>query len=169
MHIIHREKKQEPQYLVPIVSQFAIPGHRKTRNRRYNAKGEFIGWSKPKPVVDPAAQRALRAACAAAARKGPAKTAAPFDLYRYRPLPGHILVTRGPLIKEEGGVALPESKWHYGGKFVVVRVGEGVTVCAVGDSPIFGKGYRPKEVWLDGAKFYIGREQAVVGLQETRV
>jgi hypothetical protein len=78
-----------------------------------------------------------------------------------------VLVTRGALIREEGGVALPEDKWYYKKEFIVVRVGPAVTVCGVGDRVIFGKGFRPQEVKLGAAKLYLGRDAAVVGVMET--
>lgn len=57
---------QKPRDFIPTVSTFAIPGHRKTRNKRYR-NGEFIGYSKPAPVIDKATQDAVKAAFAAAA------------------------------------------------------------------------------------------------------
>lgn len=165
MHVITRTRPQKQPDFIPTVSVFARPGHRLTRNKRFR-NGEFIGMSKPAPVLDKIAQAAVREAYAQAAKLPRPQEGGAFDLNRYRPLPGRVLVTRGPLIKEENGVLLPENAWHYGKHFFVIRMGEGVTACGVGDRVLFGRGFRPKEVWLGVAKFYIGREEAVVGIVE---
>lgn len=165
MHLL-KHKEVKPRPFIETVSQFAIPGHRLTRNRRFNDRGEFIGYSKPAPVLDKIAQAAVREAYAAAAKMPKPHEGGAFDLTRYRPLPGKILVTRGPLIKEQGGVALPQNAWFYRTDFIVVAIGAGVTCCGVGDRVLWGRGFRPKEVHLGLAKLYIGREEAVVGILE---
>lgn len=167
MHVIRRTKAEKPRDFIPTQSVFAIPGHRRIPCKRYDSNGKFIGMSKPAPVIDLAAQAAVKAAYAAAAKLKLPQETGPFDLNRYTPLPHRILVTRGALIKEENGVALPEAAWFYKKDFIVVRIGEGVTACGVGDRVIFGKGFRPAEVHIGTAKLYIGREQAVVGIMES--
>lgn len=165
MHLLkHRDPK--PQPFIPTVSVFARPGHRLTRNKRY-IDGKFVGYSKPKPVINPVEQRAVIAAQKKAAKLPLPPKEQPFDMTRYRPLPTHVLMVRGPWIKEEKGVALPEDKWRHVPWMEVVMVGERVTSCAVGDKVITGRGWRPKEAWIGPTKFYLGYQEAVVGIVDT--
>lgn len=166
---ILKSKPKPPAPFIPTVSHFAVPGHRKMRGKRYK-DGKYVGpCGPPKPVPDPLARQAVIQAHEDALKKGPVREGGGFDLNTYRPLPGRILVTRGRLIKELGGVALPEDQWHYKKEFIVVRIGEGVTSCDVGDRVMFGKGFRPAEVELGTAKLYLGRDAAVVAILETPI
>lgn len=166
MHLIKRSREVKLQDFIKTESVFAVPGHRRTANRRYDATGKFIGMSKPAPVIDLAAQKKVREAQAEGEKAGKPAPEQPFDMRRYQPLPGRVLLSRGPWIKEEKGVALPEDKWRHVFWWVVEKIGEGVTACAVGDHIICGRGFRPKEAWI-GKKFYIAYQQAVVGIVES--
>lgn len=165
MHVIHRTKEEKPRDFIRTESTFSIPGHRKTRNRRYDAHGNFLGLSRPKPIPNPVIQAKVRRAMAEGAAKGLPAPEVPFDMSTYRPLPGRVLVERAPKITELKGVALPEEQWKQQPYFVCVAIGSGVTRCSPGDRVVFAKGWRPKEAWL-GRKFYLGREEAVVGIVE---
>lgn len=68
------------------------------------------------------------------------------------------------MITHDGAIALPESQWRHETGWVVVSVGDTVTACHPGERILFHKQHRPKEVWLGGRKFYIGRETAVVAI-----
>ena len=166
MHVLkHRDKKPAP--LVPIVSVWKVPGVRKMRGKRFNVKGEYVGpCGPPKPVPDVTAQKAVREAYAAAARMGPIEEGGGFDLATFTPYRDKILVVRGPWIKEEGGVLLPESKWRHEPYYFVIRVGPLVRNCSVGDRVLFQKKHRPKDARLGGGGFYISRDAVVVGIVE---
>jgi hypothetical protein len=162
--------KSKPVSQAPFIrteSQWAIPGHRKTRNKRFAADNRFLGYSKPLPVVDPQEAKRVREAQQKGAKLGaPADNQIP-DISRYTPMPHHLIVKRGPPIKVVDGVTLPEDKWRHEKHFYVVRVGPDVTACQPGDRVLFGRGVRTKEFFLGTAKFYVAREEAVVGLVET--
>lgn len=165
MHLIKRSKKAEPKPFIPIISHWAIPGHRKMRGKRYNAKGECIGPCGPrKPIPDPRERERLLKAIADAQEKGPPVENAEFDIFTFTPLAGRVLVVRGPMIKEENGVLLPENRWRHEPWWVVIRIGEGVASVAPGDRIVFSKGHRPKEVWIGRKKYYAGREGAIAAL-----
>ncbi len=167
MNILKSRKREESRPFIPTVSHTLIPGYRKTRNRRYNADGKFIGWSKPKPLVDPQEVAKMKKVIAAAKRLPMPEEAKPFDLADFRPLPGRILLKRPPQITEERGVRLPEKQWRSQPYFVVVKVGEGVESCTAGDRVVFGKTHHPKPVRLGhGLAYHIGKDQYVAGIVE---
>lgn len=167
MHVIQRTKAPESRPFIPVTENWAIPGHRKTRQKRYNAKGEFIGWSKPAPVIDPTEAARVKQAQADAAKIPLPEEAKAFDLATFRPLEGRILLKRPPQITEENGVALPEKLYRSQPYFIVVAVGAGVVECVPGDRAIFYKNHRPKPVRFGhGQNYHIGRVRYLEGIVE---
>lgn len=165
MHLLKHSKKVAPKPLVPILSHFKIPFHRKLRGKRYNAKGEMIGECGPLRRPDPVARAALlRARREAALMPKPEETEG-FDLKRFRPLPRKVLCKRPPQITEIKGVTLPEKQWQSEDWFWVVSVGAGVTVCQAGDRVVFGRKSKPKPVRI-GQPFHLGRATAIAALVE---
>lgn len=168
MHLLKHSKPVKAAPIVPIVSRWKIPFYRKMRGKRFNAAGKYIGPSGPrKPHPDPLVERAIKEAHAAAAKLPRPVEGGGFDLRRFTPLPNRILVIRGPEIKEEKGIALPENKWRHEQYYIVVRIGPDITDCQVGDRVIFQKKHKPKSVRLGPKTFYIGRETALVAIWET--
>lgn len=165
MHLLkHKLPKQAP--LVPIVSIFAVPGARKMRGRRYRDGVDIGPCGPPKPVPDVSAQKAVREAYEKAAMMPRPEEGGGFDLSTYHPLPGRMLVSRGPWIKSVKGIDLPEAQWRHEQYYFVIRVGRGVKNCAVGDRVIFQAKHKPKAVKLGSAGFYIARDAVVVGIVE---
>lgn len=168
MHLLKSSKPQAVAPMVPIVSRWKVPGVRKMRGKHYNAAGDLIGTCGPrKPIPDPAVARAIKEAHEAAAKLPRPQEGGGFDLSRFHPLPNRILVIRGPQIKEEKGIALPEDKWRHEQYYIVVRIGPSITECQVGDRVVFQKKHKPKSVHLGPKVFYIGRETALVAIWET--
>lgn len=167
MHLIKRSRDQAPRDLIPTHSIFARLGPKLTRNKRY-VKGEFVGYSRPLPPIDPLVVARVKAAHARGKALGKPEPEVPFDMTRYRPLPHKVLVSRGPLITHLNGVAIPDEKQKSAPWWVVVAIGESVTACAVGDRIVCGRGFRPKECWL-GKKYYACHEEAVVGIVEDAI
>lgn len=170
MHLLQSSKPKKAQPIVPIVSHWKVPGIRKMRGKRFNVAGVCIGTCGPrKPYPDPAVERAIKEAHAAAAKMPRPVEGGGFDLQRFLPLPNRILVIRGPEIKEAKGIALPEDKWRHEQYYIVVRIGPNITDCQVGDRVIFQQKHKPKSVRLGPKTFYIGRETALVAILETEV
>lgn len=168
MNILPSQKKKAPEQLVPVISRMSRPFHWNMRGRRYNAKGEYVGPSgKVKPTPDKHTQRIIEQAYEEAAKMPTPQEGGGFDLAKFKPLPGRILVARGPLIKSENGVDLPENKWFHEKHFVVIRLGDGVTNCAVGDRVLFVKSHRPKSVHLGIAALCLARDSAIAAILET--
>ncbi len=113
MHVIHRTKEQSPRDFIPTQSIFARIGPKLTRNKRYAADGTYLGLSRPKPIPNPVTQAKVRKAMAEGAAKGLPPPEVPFDMATYKPLPRRILVSRGPLITHEGGIAIPDDKQRH--------------------------------------------------------
>lgn len=166
MNILKSRKVQKATPLVPIVSQFKIPEHRKMRGRRYNAAGEYIGPCGPrKPIPDARARENLVKAELAASLLPPPQETEGFDLKQFTPLPGRVLCKRPPPITHEKGIALPDNQHRSECWFYVVKVGPGVFQCAPGDRVIFAGKHRPKAVRI-GQPFHIGRAAAIIGAVE---
>lgn len=167
MHLLKHSKKDKPKPLVPIISQWKVPGVRRMRGRRYNSAGEDIGpCGPPKSVPDALAVRAVKEAYAAAAKLPRPEEGGAFDLNCFKPLPGRILLTRPPMIKEENGIALPEAQWKHEPYYFCIRIGDRVTSCGVGDRVIFAAKSKPRPIKLGAGRFYIGRETALIALVE---
>lgn len=169
MHLIQSSKKVAHAPIVPIVSHFKVPFHRRLRGRRFDHRGKFLCETGPKRVIEPSIVKAVKEAFAAAAKMPKPEEGGGFDLGTYHPLPSRILVVRGPQIKEEKGVLLPETKWRHEPQYIVIRVGREVTIVAPGDQVIFHKKHKPKSVRLGSATFYIGRVTALVATLEPDV
>lgn len=168
MNILPSQKKAAPKSVVPIVSQWRVPGVRRMRGLRYNTRGECIGVCGPrKPVPDKHTQQIIERAYAEAAKKPMPQEGGAFDLAKFKPLLGNLLIVRGPEIKEINGVAVPESTTRHEFWWVVVRVGDGVDGCGVGDRVILHKKTKPKQVRLGEGKFYLTRETVVVAVLES--
>lgn len=169
MHLVPSSKPQKAKPLVPIVSQWKVPFHRRMRGKRFNARGEFIGPSgPPKPVPDVAAIKAVKAAYAAAARKGLPQEGSGFDLGALKLTAGRILVARGRTIKEEGGIALPEAQWKHAPGWIVICVAPDVECCAAGDRVLFAAKHKVQPIDLGGVRLFLSRAGVVVGLIESR-
>jgi co-chaperonin GroES (HSP10) len=168
MHLINRSKDQAPRDLIPTHSIFARLGPKLTRNKRYSDTGKYLGLSRPLPVIDPTVVARVRAAHARGKALRKPEAEVPFDMTRYRPLPHKVLVSRGPLITHQSGVAIPDDKQKAAPWWLVVAVGDAVTACGVGQRIVCGRGFRPKECWL-GKKYYSCHEEAVVGIVEDAI
>jgi|GEM_PF-4424688 len=168
MHLLrHKDKTTKPAPFISGITHWKIPGIRKMRGKRYDCHGNYIGPCGPrKPRPDPLVERAIKEAYAAAAKMPMPEEGGAFDLNRFRPLPGRILVTRGPMIKSEKGIDLPEDKWHHGPEYIVLKIGDGVRSCDVGDRVIVQKKHKPRAVRLGSAGFYITRDAVIVGILE---
>lgn len=164
MHVLKHGKTPKPAPVVPILSHFKVPHHRRLRGRRYDANGKFMYETGPKRTIDVAAQRALRDAYAAAAKMPRPEEGGAFDLNRYHPLPGKVLLKRGPLITEEKGVAIPEDQQRFVSWWFVIRVGANVVNCDVGDRVVLQKKHKPKQARLGEGRFHIARDACVVGI-----
>jgi co-chaperonin GroES (HSP10) len=142
MNIVGKYKDPKPQPLCQINTRTYIPWHRTHRGKRYNAKGQ----GKPK-VADSGF----------------------IDYLKFRPLPGRILVARGPLVTEENGVALPESAHFRRQGWVVISVASDVKCVGRGETVIFQKNHSPKEAGgpcmkLGKERLYIAKEAAVAAV-----
>lgn len=164
MHFLkHKEAKPKP--FITTTEIFAVPGHRRVRNKRYNAKGEFIGYSKPRPVIDTTDVANVKKALAEAKGKPMPAEAKPFDLSTFRPLPGRLLLKRPPPITHVGGIELAPADQKSQPYFDVVMIGAGVTVCRPGDKVVIKKSHNPKPVRLGhGNNFHIGLASNVVAI-----
>ena len=165
MHLLKHNKPAKPAPLVPIISHWKVPFHRRLRGKRYNAQGEFIGETGPQRFTDSSLKKLVTAAHAAAAALPPPVEGGGFDLATFTPLAGRILLKRPPQITEDNGIALPENKWKSEPWFFVVKVGPRVSNCGPGDRVIFSRGHKPKQVRF-GHTFYLGRASAVAGRVE---
>lgn len=166
MHVLkHREKK--PEKLIPIVSHFKVPFTKKLRGKKYNARGEYIGPSgPPKPIPDPYTIALVKKAYADAAKAGPVVEGGQFDLNRYRPMPGKVLLVRPDPIKELDGVTLPEINWIPRDWYIVLRVGANCSPYAQGDRVVFDKRHKPKPVKLGKGGFYLSPAKWIVAIVE---
>lgn len=165
MHLLkHKAEKAKP--LVPIISQWAVPGVRKMRGRRYRDGVDVGPCGPPKPVPDVAAIQAVKKAYADAAKKGRPTEGGGFDIKTLKLTRGRVLVTRGKLIKEEGGIALPENQWRSAPGWIVLRVAPDVTCCGVGDRVLLQAKHKVQPVDLGGCRFFLTRAAVVVGIAE---
>lgn len=164
MHVLkHRAPK--PEKLVPVVSHWKVPFTKKMRGKKYSATGEYLGPSgPPKPIPDPYTIAIVKQAYEEAAKLGPVIDGGEFDLNRFRPMPGKVLVVRPPMIKEEKGIALPEMQWKHESYFIVLSVGRGVTDYAQGDRVVFDKRHKPKAVKLGRGGFYLSPAKWIVAV-----
>jgi hypothetical protein len=163
MHLLKHAKKEKPSPVVPIQSHWVVPYYRKMRGRRFREGRDVGPCGPPKPVVDVRDRANLERAVRNAAKLPPPEETEGFDIRRYRPMPGKVLVKRPAPVKVRDGVELPENMWFSEDWFFVVAVGTGVTVCAPGDRVIFGKKSKPRPVKLGGA-FHLGRASAVAAI-----
>lgn len=165
MNILKSSKRAEAKPFIPTVEHWAVPGHRKVRNKRYNSRGEFIGYSKPAPVIDTVDVANVKKAVEAAKSMPAPQEFKPFDIATFSPMPGRLLVKRPPPITHVGGIELPAKDQKSQPYFVVVKVGDRVLVCKPGDKVVFSRGHNPKPVRL-GAPYHIGSAAAIVGQWE---
>lgn len=161
----HKEAKASP--LVPIVTQWKIPFTKRLRGRKFNSRGEYIGLSgPPKPIPDPYTIKLVKAAHADAAKHGPVIEGGEFDLNRYRPMPGKVLVVRPPPIKEIDGIVLPEEQWTFPPFFIILRVASNITDYAAADRVLFDKRHKPKPIKLSKGGFYLSPAKWIIGFVE---
>jgi hypothetical protein len=165
MHLLKNTPKKDAP-LIPIVSQWKVPGVRKMRGRRYRDGVDIGPCGPPKPVPDVAAIMAVKKAYAEAAKKGRPTEGGGFDLNTLKLTSGRELVTRGQLIKEEGGIELPEAQWKHAPGWIVLRVAPDVKSIGVGDRVLLQAKHKAKPVDLGGCRFFLTRAAVVVGIVE---
>lgn len=165
MHLLKNTPKKDAP-LIPIVSQWKVPGVRKMRGRRYRDGVDVGPCGPPKPVPDVAAIQAVKKAYAEAAKKGRPMEGGGFDIRTLKLTRGRVLVTRGTLIKEEGGIALPENQWRSAPGWIVLRTAPDVTCCGVGDRVLLQAKHKCQPVDLGGCRFFLTRARVVVGILE---
>lgn len=165
MHLLkHRDPK--PKALMKCLSNTFVPSHRRLRCRRFDEHGNFLGITNPPKAPNPIEQENVRRAIKAGhAMPLPTHDSDSFDLRRYRPLPGKILLKRPPPVAIENGVSIPEARQKPPGWWTVISVGAGVTVCEVGQRVVIGRGHKPKSIKL-GQPFHLALAGAVVGIIE---
>lgn len=166
MQILKSQKAEKPKSLVPIVSQWAIPGVRKMRGRRFRSGVDIGPCGPPKPVPDVAAIAAVKKAYADAAKKGLPEEGGGFDINTLKLTRGRVLLARGKQIKEEGGIALPENQWKNALGWIVLRVAPDVKSIGVGDRVLLQAKHKVQPVDLGGCRFFLTRAAVVVGVLE---
>lgn len=166
MHLLQHSKTEKANPLIPIVSQWKVPGIRKMRGRRYKDGIDVGPCGPPKPVPDVAAIMAVKKAYVDAAKKGRPVEGGGFDLNSLKLTSGRVLVTRGESIKEEGGVVLPENQWKSAPGWIVLRVAPDVREIGVGDRVLLQAKHKVQPVDLGGVRFFLTRARVVVAILE---
>lgn len=165
MHLLKNAPKKDAP-LIPIISQWKVPGVRKMRGRRFRNGVDIGPCGPPKPVPDVAAIQAVKKAYADAAKKGAPTEGGGFDINRLKLTRGRVLLTRGQPIKEEGGIALPEDQWKHAPGWIVLRVAPDVKSIGVGDRVLLQAKHKAKPVDLGGTRLFLTRAAVVVGILE---